>query len=69
MTKETIATDSSINGKHVESLLLNASGIGDLWDVVKLLGCLQEESALFCFSLKSTDNGQPEAKSCGAPLK
>ena len=51
VTKETIATDSSINRKHVESLLLNATGKGNLWDVVKLFKGLQEESPLFCFLL------------------
>ena len=61
MTKETIATDSSINRKHVDSLLLNTMGKGYLWDVVKSFKGLQEESPLFCFLLKRNDNGQPEA--------
>ena len=61
VTEETIGTDSSINRKHVESLLLNAMGKGDLWDVVKFFEGLQDESPLFCFSLKRNDNGQPEA--------
>ena len=61
VTEGTIATDSSISRKYVESLLLNVMAKGDLWDVVTFFKELQKKSPLVLFALIRTDKGQQEA--------
>ena len=52
VTEETIATDSSINRKHVESLLLNAMGKGDLWDIFETFRRFTRGKSTFLFLIK-----------------
>ena len=60
-TLEQIATDSSINTRKIQRLLMNVMGKGDFRDVIKLFKGMKTQSPKSCFSVKENKELQPEA--------